>query len=254
MLQFLSSIKNAIWFIGLVMVFLFIGTLVIPNNMLTYTDILDTLLITWITKVDLSISWWVVGIILSLGLVGLSTAISSFNSLRTLYLSRRLTLKNIAPHICHLGILIMLMGHAIGAVSGIRVEGTVAEGDVFAISDEISYSVENITIEASPGKRDFWQIRGTWIDKGIAVKQGIVLPARPAFYKGIWLFIHSTESETGQAYIIGRGDWGVFFLFAGGVVFLAGCIINLRGKREESMTFVTPKRHVRHNLLEDLVK
>ena len=183
MLGFLSSIKNAVWFMGLVILFLFIGTLVIPNNMQTYTDILDTLLVTWIDKVNLGVSWWVVGIILSLGLVGLSTVICSINSLRTLHISRRLSLKNVSPHICHMGILIMLTGHVIGAVTGIRAEGTVAEGDVFTISDEISYSVETITIESSPDEGVFWQIRGTWIDNGIAVKQGTILPARPAFIK-----------------------------------------------------------------------
>ena len=227
MLEFLSSIKNALYFFLLVILFMFLGVLIIPGRMQAYTGILDTVLIKWLMEAGLGISWWILGIIGSLMLVGLSTLVGSLYSLALRYKGKGLSLKTISPHVMHLGVLVMLLGHLMGSLSGIRTEGSIKEGGVFHITDEVGFSVEKIIVEASPGGPPAWEVKGRWVQSNAPAKGDGLRPARPAYYKGLWLFLSSAEGEPLHAVLMGRSDRGGFLLFAGGVAFFVGCAMNL---------------------------
>lgn len=231
MLKFLASLKAAFWFFVLAMFFMFVGTLVIPERMHTYTGILDVVLIQWISTVDLQESWWVLGIVLSMALLCISTVVCSAAALARHFKAGRLGLKVVSPHIVHLGVLIMLLGHLLASLSGVRAEKSVARGDVFHITDDVGFSVDRVVAESSAVEGTVWAVDGSWTENGTAVKQTVVLPSRPAYYKGLWLFVKSARDEPLGAILMCRGDIGTAFLFGGSAVFLLGCLLHLLARR-----------------------
>ncbi len=225
MLRFFTSIQTAIIFLGVTILFFFAGCLIIPRTMELYTNIIDTVLFVWIPQEPLSATWWIVGLVLSLGLLTINTLVCSADVLIRRWGKKDL-LRLLSPQVVHLGVLLILMGHFLTSVAGLRGEAVLHEGDTYQITERTAFRVADIAVTPSERTGVSWDVHGTWIENGQEAGEASVRPAAPAYHKGLWLVIRSADTSPElQTILMARRDPGVAWAGAGALLFVLGCLM-----------------------------
>ncbi|MFC1769639.1 hypothetical protein ACFLZI_01125 [Nitrospirota bacterium] len=223
LIRLLTSIKTSLWLFFVGLLFFFAGVLVIPKTMQLYSGIVDVLLFPWLLEQGFSITWWIWGMILTMGLIAFNTAVCSVDTIIKKK-GKVEIIRLLAPQVVHLGVLVMLLGHMLTSVTGIRGEAVLREGDVFQIKHETGFMVERILVEPSSDAGVTWEVRGVWLNEDTP---SVIKPSIPIYRDGVWLFIKSADTDPLQTILMARGDAGVFFMWGGSLVFLLGSLMFL---------------------------
>jgi hypothetical protein len=239
MLRFFTSLKTTMAVLGACIFFFFAGVVIIPKTMELYTNIIDTILSAWLLQSSPAATWWVLGVVLTLALLAVNTVVCTADSLIK-RVGRQELMKVLSPQIVHIGVLLILLGHFLTSLSGLRGEAVLFEGNTYPITDEITFRVDRIIVEPSERTGVRWDVRGEWLENGKEVKQSSVRPSIPSYYKGLWLVIKSADrvkDDAGnivlQTILMARRDPGVFWAGAGALVFAIGCVMIAIARRRE---------------------
>lgn len=224
MLRFFQSIKTSVGIFLAAITFLFAGTLIIPKTMDIYTGIVDTLLIDWLRISSPTTSWWVIGLVASLALLVINTVVCSINSIRR-GLGRKGLMALLTPHLVHLGVIIMLLGHLVTSVTGMRAEAVLAEGGHFSISESVGFTVKSIEIESSEETGTLWRVLGSWTEGGKEVQEAALSPGSPLYRKGIWIFIKSADINPHQSILMAHRDPGAAIMGVGSALFALALVM-----------------------------
>jgi hypothetical protein len=230
LIKLLTSIKTSLWLFFASLLFFFAGVLIIPKTMQLYSGIVDVLLFPWLMEQGLATTWWIWGMITTMALLAVNTAVCSVDTI----IKKRgkvALLRLLAPQVVHLGVLVMLLGHMLTSASGIRDEAVLRTGDVFDIDGAASFKVERIVVDPSTDAGVTWEVRGLWSDDN---STSVIKPSFPVYHKGVWIFIKSADTDPLQTILMARGDTGVFFMWGGSFIFLLGSLmfllVRLRGR------------------------
>jgi hypothetical protein len=239
MLRFFTSLKTTMVMLGACIFFFFAGVIIIPKTMQLYTNIIDTILLSWLRQSSPAATWWVLGVVITLALLAVNTIVCTADSLIK-RVGRKELMKALSPQVVHIGVLLILLGHFLTSVSGLRSEAVLPDGGIYKITDAISFRVDSILVEPAPRTGVRWDVRGEWLKDGKEMKWASVRPAAPSYYKGIWLVIKSADrvkNDAGilamQTILMARRDPGVLWAGAGALVFAIGCVMIAITRRRE---------------------
>lgn len=227
--DFLVSLKTAIWALSIVIFLFFAGSLIVPDNMEHLSDINDVLLFQWLFGSKPSVSWWIYALLAALTFTALNIMVCGADSLIK-KLSPRRFLQSISPQVIHLGVLLFLFAHLLTASTGLREEVLLKEGGTARFSNGSGFHVEKVMAEYTSPTETFWAVRGRWLNAPGKEEPAVIMPAKPAFHNGLWLFIKSADPDTRKVSLMLREDIGALWALAGVAVFTLGCVLFLSGR------------------------
>ncbi len=218
MLKFFVSIKTYLWVTGIGMGIFLIGSFYIPKNLAIFSGINDMPLIKWLllnNNVFDKLLWIYVLIAIML-LVWVSTLICSLDAIikRT---TRKTFVRILSPQILHIGIVLVILGHGISALSGYKHDVSMTAMESYEVRG-FNMKVNNMDFFKKPGENSTrWRVN-LEIDNNMHILE----VGKPAFYNNVGFFVKSAR-EKKQLAIIGLiYDPGVLWEIIGAVVFVVG--------------------------------
>lgn len=218
MLKFFLSLKTYLWVSGLGMAIFLIGSFYIPQNLAIFSGINDSPLINWLSlnKNVLDKLFWIyvlIGIIL---LLWISTLICSLDAIikRT---TRKSLIRVLSPQVLHLGIILVILGHGVSAITGYKHDVPMNSVDSYEAKG-FNMKINDMDFFKNPGENSTrWRVHLEIDDNIHTLEVG-----RPAFYNNVGFFAKSAQQKK-KTVIIGLiYDPGVIWEIIGAFVFVIG--------------------------------
>ena len=226
--QILISLNTVFTLFALTIAFCLIGSILLPANLEFFSGIDDAPLFEWLADSgDFLRLWWIYFLIISLGLLALSTVACTVDTL----LKRSLSgfLFKFSPQVMHIGVLLVMLGHLFTGALGQRADLLIPEGEVVRVSDELSIQVNEVRAdinEAGTSTRWFAELELIHGDNPPMVKA--LTPVHPVYVGGYGLFFSTfnqgDKGEPSEAVIRVTRDPGALWAFMGGILVTLGGI------------------------------
>jgi len=205
---------------GISMALYVAGAFFIPENLDIFTEINDMPLFTWLrqNRGALPVAFWIYLLLVVMALLVVNIVGNGYVTLVAGIKGRRY-LQVIPPQVLHVGVVLVLFGHMVSAVSGYKQdvpiklhEKRIVRGHVLEL-----VNLESLKIEGEDSTR--WRV-GLVIDGKAATLE----PAQPAFIDTIGYFAKSASENTRSALIGLVSDPGMGWEIAGAVCFILGAL------------------------------
>lgn len=218
MLRFLLSIRTFLWLAGVCAGFFIVGSFFIPRNLDVFSEINEMPLFAWISKntSEAGVSFWIYALIVAVALMAVNLLVCTVDALLKRGTWRRI-LVNVSPHVLHIGVLLVLLGHLMSASSGYKVDLPMSlhEEREFKEFHLGIREIEFVNISGEDSTR--WRVHLD-VDGEVSV----VEPARPFFRGGVAFFAKSAQQRKMTAIVGVVYDPGVPWEVAGALLFLLG--------------------------------
>lgn len=226
MKNFFFSLRTAVWTLCALVCVFFIGSYLMPMHRDVHGPMNDRLLFDWALNIAaerLSATWWFFLSVAGLVLLTVNTLVCSIQALRE-RLGRADLLLRISPQIIHLGFLLILLAHLLGAGWGYRLSGALPEGASGAIPGGRVLHLRSLNIEADErGMPTGWAAGVRILEEGVVMAEGTLGPNRPLFYDGVGVYLKSFGAEpVPYALLMVNRDPGAVWALAGSLLFLFG--------------------------------
>lgn len=236
-LAFFLSLRTAIWVLVALLVFLLLGSFIMPRSA-EFQSINDRPLFSWLRESSPGATWWLWGSIALLALLTANTLLCSAESLLRKKQARQWLLI-ISPQVIHIGFLFILLAHLISSAGSFRGLALAGEGSAFMLptkSDEIALRVRGISFELGPrGYMTDWGADIEYLSGDRVIKEARLAPNRPSFYAGLGIYLKEVRPYPVKACLleVSREPGGVW-AFAGAMLFVMGTatlvILKIRGE------------------------
>jgi cytochrome c biogenesis protein ResB len=231
MKNFFLSIRTAVWTLCVLVSLFFIGSYLMPAYREIFAPMNEDILFRWIQGIasdNLTYTWWFFAALAALALLTINTLACSMQSVVGRW-SRKDFLQRIAPQIVHLGFLMILLAHLLGAGWGYRLSGMMPEGAYAPLPEDRAMSLRDIRVQTDAhGYPTDWSAKVDLFENNVRVKTGTLGPNKPLFYNGVGIYLKSLNYESGPAALmmIAR-DPGAIWALAGGMLFMLGAAMIL---------------------------
>jgi cytochrome c biogenesis factor len=222
--RFFLSLKTAFWLFFVFIVFAFIGSVVLPNNLAFFSGIDDTPLFRWLSDSgNLKLTWWIYAMILMLALLAVSTIFCTIDGTIKGLNSRNLILK-LSPQVMHLGVLFIMLGHLLTASIGFKTDMRIKEGEKKVVAGEIELYLEDVKVQTDKqGYYTDWEAKLWWFENGEKVKEEVLRPVHPLYFGQFGLYFKSVSIEPEPSALIRVcRDPGALWALIGGVFLSIG--------------------------------
>lgn len=231
MINFFLSLKTAVWTLFALVYLFFIGSYMMPAYREIFAPMNEDILFRWIqgiASVKLGYTWWFFAALAALVLLTINTLACSIQAVMGRW-SRADFLLRISPQIVHIGFLMILLAHLLGAGWGYRLSGMMPEGAYAPLPEDRALSLRELRVQAdASGYLTDWTAEVDLFENNVRVMTGTLGPNKPLFYNGVGIYLKSLNYERGPAALlmISR-DPGAIWALAGGVLFMLGSVMLL---------------------------
>ena len=228
MKNFFLSLKTAVWVLfGLVCIF-FIGSYQMPMHRDIFSQMNEGLLIHWVEDIaakNVWQTWWFFAALVGLVLLTINTIVCSLQTIKAKW-SRSDFLLRISPQVTHIGFLLIMIGHLLGAGWGYKLSGMMSEDSFVRLPENRGLYLQRILVQTdTAGFMQDWSAEASLYENSGLVKSGTLGPNKPLFYKGTGIYLKSLSFETGPvALLLISKDPGAVWALAGGILFMLGSI------------------------------
>ncbi|MDP2167124.1 MAG: hypothetical protein Q8J64_02195 [Thermodesulfovibrionales bacterium] len=228
-LNFLLSLRTAIWLLLSLLFLLFYGALAMPGGE-AFQSINHLPLFSWIKENSFLDTWWLVGSIFVLSLLTANTLFCSVESIIK-KMDKRQRLLIISPQVIHIGFLLMLLAHLVSSTGSMKATSAAYEGTRFDLAPGEEFIVKSISISLGPeGYVTDWRADIEHLSGGTK-KEGYLAPNRPFFAGGFGIYLKDAQAYPVKAILLEiRREPGAPWAFAGGLLFMAGTIALIAAK------------------------
>ena len=227
---FLSLRTASLLFLSLFSLCL-IGSLSLPKNLAFFSGIDDTPLFGWLSGAgDISLTWWIYGMIFLLAALAASTIFCTAEALLK-RMNRQALAGKLSPQVMHIGVLLIMLGHLLTASMGFKTDISIKKGGEAALPGGAKVYLEDVSVLTDQSGYDTdWIAKLTWIKDGKRLEGKVLRPASPLYFGRIGLYIKSASIDPYPSALIRVADdpgalWalvGGFLLVAGGLGFIYG--------------------------------
>jgi cytochrome c biogenesis protein ResB len=228
MRQFFFSIKTAVWTLCVLVCLFFIGSYMMPAYREIFAPMNDDILFRWMqgtASVNLAYTWWFFAAFAALALLAINTLACSIQAIMGRW-SRTNFLLRISPQIVHIGFLVILLAHLLGAGWGYRLSGMMPEGAYAPLPEDRALSLREIRVQSDAnGYPTDWSAEVELFENSVRVKTGTLGPNKPLFYNGVGIYLKSLNYERGPAALMMiTRDPGAIWSLIGSVLFILGSV------------------------------
>ena len=216
----LTSLNLGLWLLTGVMLFLAAGSF--SSGALESSGLNDFPLFYWLQNAPLSFSWWLWICLALIAILCLNALCCSIEALRTKG-------RSIAPHLMHLGFLLIVLAHLFSAYGGFKQQLQLPEGGTIGFPDGERVRIESITTETGPrgmmsGYRAELRLEGGGLS-GIE-------PNSPMFHKGYGIYLkHVALTPAPLAILEIHKEPGALPALLGALIFTVGNLMLLAKRR-----------------------
>ena len=183
---------------------------------------------TWMVHQPVSVTFWLWGSVGLAALLAVSTVACSIESFK----KKQGLLLLLAPQVIHLGFLLIVFAHLLGAIWGFDMQGYLPAGQVAAADlngQPIAFKLTGFKAEGSQGGATIgWKAWISFLKDGQPVKEDYMAPNRPVFFGGYGFYLKDIDFEPGPVALIEISrEPGAFWALAGGILFVAGSVLLL---------------------------
>lgn len=218
MIKFFLSIKTTLWLTGISILAFVTGSFFIPKNLDVFSEINDTPLFKWlsINTSEIGKTFWIYAIICLMAILCLNTIVCSIDAVLR-RLSWKGLINTLSPQILHIGVLFVLFGHFISAMTGYKQDIPMKKNMT------TNFKEFNISLTGMNFSKSYDEDTTRWrVHLDIDNNQFIIEPARPAFYRNVYFFVKSADEKSMRAIIGLVYDPGVVWEILGAAVFILG--------------------------------
>jgi hypothetical protein len=231
MKNFFISLKTTVWTLLAMIVLFFIGAYMMPAHRQVFEPMNEDILLRWATGIasgNLWYTWWFFAALAALALLTVNALVCSIQAVRGRW-SREDFLLRISPQIVHLGFLVILLAHVLGAGWGYKLSGMLPEGAYAQLPEDMALHLKEIRVETNAnGYMTDWAAEAQVFKNNARVMTGTLGPNKPLFYNGVGIYIKSLNFEKGPAaFLVIARDPGAIWALAGGLLFIAGSVMLL---------------------------
>ena len=224
-LDFLLSLKTALWSLGFLILFLFSGALIMPGR--TEFELLHSVpLFEWIQKQPAGITWWLWVVISILSILTINTL---FCSIESIIKKRKITqwLLLISPQIIHIGFLFMLLAHLLSGLGSSQGLASAVEGSMLTFSDNTVMNVREISIDIDKsGNISDWKVHVEYLSGGKPFKEDTIRPNNPSLITGFNVNVKDLRHYPRKMVLIQvNKEPGALWALIGGIFFMIWTII-----------------------------
>lgn len=226
MKNFFLSLKTTVWtLLSLVCVF-FIGSYLMPVHREIHAGMNNRLLFDWAVETasgELWATWWFFASFAGLVLLTVNTIVCSIQAVKGRW-SREDFLLRISPQIMHIGFLLILFAHLLGASAGYRLSGMVPEGARVKLPEGIILDLQALRVYPDRfGYIQDWRADVVLEKNGREAASGFLAPNKPLFYQGAGIYLKSFSFDPSpMAFIMVNKDPGAVWALAGAALFMTG--------------------------------
>ncbi len=220
MLRVLKSIKTGLYIIAIAIPVFLAGSIHIPGNLPFFSDINDMPLFRWLALNSSypEKTYWIYLSIFLMAFLALNMIVCTIDDVIRRF-SIKYLIQRLSPHIIHLGILTILLGHLISATAGFKKDVSLIAGEEFFLEDMV-LKVEDVRFVSIKGEdQSRWRVNLKIKDDNI-VRRFIIEPARPAFYR--YGFYAKSAEKSGKVIIGIVDDLGAKWEVIGAIFFILG--------------------------------
>lgn len=238
MRSFFLSLKTTTWtLLALILLFL-VGAYMMPRYRDVFGPMNSLLLLQWAAEIGSRhpvLTWWFFGSIIALVTLTINTIVCSVQAVKGRW-SRAEFLLRVSPQVIHIGFLLILFAHLIGAVQGYRISGVLPKGAIAGLPEgRALYLREIYTRVDNAGYLMDLSAEVYLFEDNNKVKVGVIGPNRPLFYRGAGVYLNGLGFKEGDsAIIMVTKDPGSTWALAGAIVFMIGSILLLAVKRQKA--------------------
>ena len=228
MKNFFLSLKTTVWTLFALVCLFFIGSYMMPMHREVFASMNDGLLFRWVEKSavpNLASAWWFFAALAGLVLLTINTLVCSIQAVRGKW-TRTDFLLRISPQVIHIGFLFILLAHLLGAGWGYRLAGTIPQGSYANLPEGRQLFVRTVSpVFDESGYLSDWSAAISLVENGESVKDGVLGPNQPLFYKGVGIYLKSLANEgMPAAFLMVNKDPGAPWALLGSVLFMLGSI------------------------------
>jgi cytochrome c biogenesis factor len=221
------------------------GSLMLPSHLAFFSGIDETPLFEWLREAgEPGNTWWIYAMVFCFGLLGVTTALCTLDSLLKLK-GRRDILARLFPQLMHIGILLVMLGHLLTAWQGDRFDLLLEEGQSAELGGGYTLGVLQVGLGPDVEKEgyyDDWQARLLFTGDSGNKQERLLKPVSPVNIGGNSLFFRSItlpmkdSDEKPSALIRVVRDPGVAWALSGAVLLVIGGIgfLSTRGRAASS--------------------
>ncbi|HBG05899.1 MAG: cytochrome C biogenesis protein ResB [Geobacteraceae bacterium GWC2_58_44] len=216
----LCSLNLGLWLMSGVMLALAVGSF--SRGSSESAGLNDMPLLLWLQKAPLSFSWWLWLTVALIALLCLNALLCSIEALRSKG-------RSIAPHLMHLGFLLVVLAHLFSAYGGFKQTLQLGEGGSIGFPDGERVRVERITTEVTSmgmmsGYRADLRLEGGRVS-GIE-------PNSPLFHKGYGIYLKHVELTPAPVALVEiHREPGALLALLGALFFTGGNLMLLARRK-----------------------
>lgn len=231
MIKFFLSLKTAVWTLFALVSLFFFGAYMMPVYREIFAPMNEGILFGWIKGIGLGrleYTWWFFAALAALVLLTINTLACSMKAVIARW-SCADFLQRISPQIVHIGFLMILLAHLLGAGWGYRLSGMMPEGAYAPLPEERALSLAHIRVQTDAGGYlTGWSAEIDLFENNVRVMTGMLGPNEPFFYDGVGYYLKSLDFENGPAaLLVIAKDPGAVWALAGAALFMFGSIVLL---------------------------
>jgi ResB-like family protein len=216
----LTSLNLGLWLLTGVMLALAAGSF--SSGSSESSGLNDVPLFYWLQHAPVSFSWWLWICVGLIAILCLNTFLCSIEALRNKG-------RSIAPHLMHLGFLLIVLAHLFSAYGGFKQQFQLPEGGSIGFPDGERVHIESITTEAGPMGMPSGYRAELRLDSG---RLGGIEPNSPLFHKGYGIYLkHVALTPAPLAILEIHREPGALMALFGALFFTAGNVMLLAKRR-----------------------
>lgn len=228
MKNFFLSLKTAVWTLSALICLFFIGSYMMPMHREIFAPMNDDLLFNWVkhnVPDALWYTWWFFAAVAALALLTINTIVCSVQAVKGQWTRSDFFLR-ISPQVIHIGFLLILIAHLVGAFGGYRISGGMPEGAYAPLPEDKALRLEHIYVQAdAQGTMQYWTAEASLYENNQVVKSGTLGPNTPLFYDGVGIYLKSLNFDRGPAAtLLIVKDPGAPWALMGGILFMLGSL------------------------------
>ncbi len=231
--EFFLSLKTSLWLLGLITLLFIAGAVIMPSHP-EYSSI-NIPLFKWLAKQPLGKTWWLWGCVGVLVIMAVNTL---FCSIESIIKKRKATqwLLLISPQIIHIGFLLMLLAHFLGAMESFHVQVGLYEGQRVKLSETEMLRVDEIDIELEESRYiSDWSVEVSYLTDEKVTSRDTIRPNDPSLHNDLNIIGENVKVYPKAVLLKICRDPGAVWALAGGIFFTVGILIliGLRIKMEK---------------------
>lgn len=231
-LRFFLSLRTTFGLFALFAVTACAGSLGLTGNLVFFSGIDETPLFLWLSRSDsTSLTWWIYLMIIVLAVLAVNTIVCTIDGILKKR-GRENFIFSISPHIMHIGVLFVMLGHMLTAALGHKADMTIEKGMERQVAEGITLGLNGIdVITDQEGYVTDWTLNISWGLPDGTKGKGMVRPVRPLYAGGYLIYTKSVETgEKDSALIRICMDPGAPWALAGALVLCAGGVLLAAGR------------------------